>query len=39
MLASQVAQLGYRKFAEWVACVVGVVHEHFQKGRIFLLFG
>lgn len=39
MLASQVAQLGYRKFAEWVACVVGVVHEHFQKWGIFLLFG
>ena len=29
MPASQVAQLGYRKFAEWVACVAGVVHEHF----------
>ena len=35
MPASQLAQLGYRKFA----CVVGVVHEHFQKGGIFLLFG
>lgn len=39
MPASQVAQLGYRMFDEWVACVAGVVHEHFQKERIFLLFG
>ena len=35
MPTSQVAQLGYRKFAEWVACVAGVVHE---QGRIFVLF-